>query len=121
MQNTINIEICSEFLNKKENKILELLLVHNNDTFYFPKIDSNLYLNPISFYQLDSTYNESTNQNVTILLKNSKYIYEIEFAMPIIVYNEKIEICIFKEKKGLLGRVDHSCCSQMLLPKRRKY
>lgn len=84
----LEIQLCNELSEINDNNLFELKLIIGLDTFLFPKIGENKYLNPLKFFNVDSK-----NESVFVVYENTEYTYQLSFLIEDLKYSH-IDLCI---------------------------
>lgn len=90
---SVRFEFCEEMIRSKQFDILEFSLVVKGDTFPFPKIGQNTYLNPIGFFGIHYTPSDT----IYMLVENRKYVFSFDVDHRFLKY-EKHSFCIKRYK-----------------------
>lgn len=95
---SVRFEFCEEMIRSKQFDILEFSLVVKGDTFPFPKIGQNTYLNPISFFSIHYTPSDT----IYIIVENRKYVFSFMLDHRFMNFDKKY-FCInrfnYRQKK----------------------
>ena len=92
----VEFEFCEEMIKSKQFDMLDFSLVVKGDTFPFPRIGQNKYLNPISFFQIQ--YNPT--DTIYMVVESRKYIFSFDVDHRFLNY-ERQNFCIKRYRNRL--------------------